>query len=93
MWSKVESESFREVLLYKEIVVAAIASENGGRDLEILHRGNDLLAPKNRKAVRRAFKYFEDVQDPGVRNVLFCFLWEKSGHPWDIPVTMTTIRG
>ena len=77
-------------LLYYKIVCAAF---EGNDSLDALHKEVDLLKAENRKGVRRAFEYLEEVQDPKLRNRIFCFLWEKSGHPWDIPVTMTTIRG
>ncbi len=76
------------MLLHIQIVLAA---SNGS--LDQLHKEENLLLPAHRKAVRKALAYLTEVQDPDTRNRLFCFLWEKSGHAWDIPVTMTCIKG
>lgn len=63
------------------------------RNLEVLHQEVNVLDGKHRKSVRAALDHLKQVQDFEARNYLFCFLWDKSGNAWDIPVTMTCPRG
>jgi len=72
--------------LRDQIVLAAVKASAGDlTDLKALHAEVNLLEGPGKKAAREALKVFNEIEDTHSRNLLFCFIWERSGHAWNIP--------